>query len=76
MNVNTTKLVIAGVLAAACIVALALDSDNADWAGPILTLLVGYVIGNAQVTSREGVESPIVSLPSKLSPPPPPPEFP
>lgn len=63
MTINMLKLILAAVIAIACIVALALDADaNRDWAAPVLTLVVGYVIGNAQVTNQDGkVTTPIVS---------------
>ena len=57
---NMTKLIAAAVLALACIVALILDNGNQDWAVPVLTLLVGYVVGNAAVTSRSGNTAPII----------------
>ena len=38
-----------------------LDDSNASWAVPLLTLLVGYVIGNAQVTDQLDNIAPIVS---------------
>jgi len=62
MTLNLMKLAVAGLLAAACIVALALDADaNRDWAAPVLGILIGYVVGNAAVTSQEGYVSPIIS---------------
>lgn len=58
MTVSIVKLGAAVLIAIACIIGLILDaSANRDWAVPILTLLVGYVIGNAQVTDN----SPIVT---------------
>ena len=64
MTYNMTKLIIAGLLAVACIVALIIDADgNYIWATPILGLLVGYVVGNAAVTSQTGNTAPIVQLP-------------
>jgi len=61
MNINYLKVGLAAVIALACIVALALDADgNYGWAAPVLTLCVGYVIGNAQVTSQTGNTAPIV----------------
>ena len=56
MTANMAKLVIAGVLAVTLIVAILIDAGNRDWAVPLLGGLVGYVIGNAQVTGN----SPIV----------------
>lgn len=62
MDLNIIKVVGAIVLALACIAALVIDADdNYVWAAPILGILVGYVVGNAQVTSREGVAAPILS---------------
>jgi len=62
MTYNVVKLGVAGVLALACIVALILDAaTNSKWAIPVLSVLVGYVVGNAQVTAREGATAPIVS---------------
>lgn len=57
---NMTKLIIVGVLALACIVALIIDSGNQDWAVPVLTALVGYIGGNAALTSRTGNTAPII----------------
>ena len=62
MTINFLKLIVAGLLAAACIVAMIIDADtNRDWAAPVLGLLVGYVVGNAQVTNQTGGTSPIIS---------------
>ena len=60
MTYNLVKLILAGVLALACIVALIIDADdNYVWAAPILGILVGYVVGNVEVTSRTGAAAPI-----------------
>ena len=72
MNYNGWKLIAATVIAVACIVALIVDMSNDSWAVPVLTLLVGYVVGNAQVTSQDGNVRPIAYQP----PPPPPPAGP
>jgi hypothetical protein len=72
MNVNNLKLIIVGVLALACIAAIVLDTDNTAWASGVLLLLVGYVVGNAQVTDQLDNIAPIVS--TKTLPPPTPPE--
>ena len=69
MNTNLPKLIVVAVLALACIAAILVDSDHTSWAVPLLTLLVGYVIGNAAVTDRTGPVSPIVS---RFPPPEPP----
>ena len=62
MDLNIIKVIGAIVLALACIAALAVDSDgNYVWAAPVLGILVGYVVGNAQVTGRTGATAPIVS---------------
>jgi len=62
MTYNAIKLGAAAILALACIVALILDATaNKDWAAPVLGVLVGYVVGNAQVTDRTGRTAPIVS---------------
>ena len=62
MEYNKLKLIIIGALALACVVALIVDaSENKDWAVPILLTLVGYVVGNAQVTNQTGKTSPVVS---------------
>ncbi|MGB5757952.1 MAG: hypothetical protein WBM50_13630 [Acidimicrobiales bacterium] len=59
---NMTKLIVAAVLALACIAALIVNPDaNYSWAAPVLGILVGYVVGNAQVTSREGNTAPIIN---------------
>ena len=68
MTYNAGKLIAAAVLAVVLVVAIVVDDTNGDWAVPLLTLLVGYVIGNAAVTSGEGNVAPIVK---KLPPPPP-----
>ena len=57
MNLNTAKLVVVAVLALALIVIMAINSDNVEWAGGLLALLVGYVIGNARVSDN----TPIIS---------------
>ena len=57
MTVSLAKLIVAGLLAVALIVALLIDGGNRDWAVPVLGLLVGYVIGNASITSN----APIIS---------------
>jgi len=61
MAYNIAKLIVAGVLVIALVVAILVDDSATDWAVPLLALLVGYVIGNTQVTSRTGATSPIVS---------------
>jgi len=62
MTYNVLKLGVAAVLALACIVALILNPDaNYAWAAPVLGILVGYVVGNAEVTAREGNTAPILS---------------
>ena len=61
MAVNQTKLIVAGVIAVACIVALIIDNGAASWAVPVLGVLVGYIAGNAQVTSRTGATAPVIS---------------
>lgn len=68
MTYNAGKLIAAAILAVVLVVAIVIDDTNGDWAVPLLGLLVGYVIGNAQVTSGEGSTAPIAS---KLPPPPP-----
>lgn len=60
MTANVPKLVVIGVLALALIVVVAVQPDAAAWAVPLLTLLVGYVVGNARVTERVGATSPII----------------
>ena len=60
MTYNMTKLIVVGVLALALIVGLMLGLDAAV-AVPLLTLLVGYIVGNAQLSSREGDVAPIVN---------------
>lgn len=62
MTYNVVKLIVAAVLAVVLVVAIVIDPDgNGTWAVPLLTLLIGYVIGNAEVTNRAGATSPIVS---------------
>lgn len=70
MTYNITKLIVVGVLALALIVGLLFGLDAAV-AVPLLTLLVGYIVGNAQLSSREGDVAPIVNT-RPLAPP----EFP
>ena len=50
MAYNTTKLVVVALLAVVLVIALVVD-DTADWAGPLLALLIGYVVGNASVAN-------------------------
>ena len=57
MNINIIKVIVAAVLAVACIVALAIDNGNDAWASPVLALLVGYVVGNASVSNIEPIIS-------------------
>ena len=71
MTYNIVKLVVVGVIALALIVGLILGLDEAVVV-PLLTLLVGYIVGNAQLSSREGDVAPIVNT-RPLTPPP---EFP
>jgi len=61
MTYNIVKLAVAGVLAVVLVVAIVVDGDNAEWAVAPLGLLVGYVIGNARVTSQTGNVAPIVT---------------
>jgi len=60
MDINIMKVVFATIIAVACIVAMIIDSDNVVWALPIVTAVVGYVIGNSKVTSQTGATSPII----------------
>lgn len=52
MSYNVVKLITAGVLAVVLVVAMLVDGDTAEWAVPVLGLLVGYVIGNASITEN------------------------
>jgi hypothetical protein len=62
VNINALKLGAALIIAVACIVALILDADtNQNWAVPVLGMVVGYIVGNAQVTARTGNTAPIIS---------------
>ena len=61
MSYNLVKLVTAAVLAVVLVVAVLIDAGSRDWAVPLLGLLVGYVIGNAQVSSQSGNVAPIIS---------------
>ena len=74
MAYNIAKLATCGVLVIALVVAILVDSSATDWATPLLGLLVGYVIGNAQITSGQGTFTPIVAKPAPA--PARPPEFP
>jgi len=49
MTYNVAKLVVVAVLAIVLIVAIVVDSSAADWAAPLLGLLVDYAVGNASV---------------------------
>ena len=60
MQYNNLKLIIVGVLALALIIVTAIEPEQSVWTVPALTLLVGYVVGNAEVTSRTGKVAPIV----------------
>lgn len=55
MDFNGIKLIIAGVLAAALIVAVVIENSNDEWAVPLLGLLVGYVVGNARLTENRPI---------------------
>ena len=68
MNYNGGKLIVIAVLALALIAAIIFAEDAELWAVPLLTMLVGYVIGNSAVTSQQGNVSPVVQ---RLPPPPP-----
>ena len=61
MSYNGGKLIVAAVLALALIGSIVYDSENSSWAVPALMLIVGYVVGNSQVTSQTGATRPIVS---------------
>jgi hypothetical protein len=61
MNVNNLKLIIVAVIAVVLIGAITFGNDASAWAVPLLTLLVGYVVGNAQVTDQLDNIAPIVS---------------
>ena len=53
MAYSIIKVALAALIAIACIVALVIDSTgNESWAVPVLSLVVGYVIGNAAVTGN------------------------
>lgn len=60
MQYNNLKLIIVGVMSVALVVGLIVGMDPLV-ATPLLTLLVGYVVGNAKVTDREGTTAPIIS---------------
>lgn len=61
MSYNGAKLLIVGVLALALIVVTAVVAGSNIWTVPLLGLLVGYIVGNAEVTNRTGLPAPIVS---------------
>ncbi len=61
MNFNGLKLIVVGVLALALIVVTAVVDGSNVWTVPLITLLVGFVVGNAKLTGREGNVRPIVS---------------
>jgi hypothetical protein len=60
MTYNLVKLIGVFVLAAFLVVAIGLDwiSESVGWGG--VGILIGYIVGNASVTSREGTFSPII----------------
>ncbi len=60
MTYNAGKLIVAALLAVVLIVAVVIDDDAASWAVPLLGLLVGYVVGNAEFTARTGAAAPII----------------
>ena len=66
MTINIVKLVIVGVLAVLIIVAIGLDWVEQDWGSLFLGTLIGYVVGNAAVTSQTGGTAPVVK---RLPPP-------
>ena len=57
MVYSTVKIIVAAVLAVVLIVAILVDNDAEVWAVPLLGLLVGYVLGNANVSEN----APIIS---------------
>lgn len=59
MTVQPLKLGAAVLLAVTLVVAILLENDNEVWAVPLLALLIGYVVGNAQVTEN----APIIKKP-------------
>ena len=61
MNTNNLKLIIVAVVTLVLIGAIIANDDNSTWAVPLLTLLIGYVIGNAQVTDQKDDTAPIIS---------------
>lgn len=70
MTYNGGKLIVVGLLAVALILAIMLgDNDEATWAVPLLTMLIGYVIGNSQVTSQEGATRPLAQKDYPMPPP-------
>lgn len=65
MTTNVVKTIAAAAIAMALIVACIINKDNLIWAVPALTLVIGYITGNAKMTKRLGVFSPIFELPEK-----------
>ncbi len=61
MTYNIVKMITAAVLAVVLVVAIVVDAGNGAWATPLLGLLIGFVIGNAQITDRQGSTAPIFS---------------
>lgn len=69
MSYNGGKLIVIAVLALALIAAIVFGDETAqNWAVPLLTMLVGYIIGNAAVTSQQGAVRPVAYR--ELPPPP------
>lgn len=59
---NLSKIIACTLLALAAIGALIVDSSaHGSWAVPLLSVLIGYIVGNADVTSRNGPTAPIIS---------------
>lgn len=72
MNTNNLKLIIVGIVTIVLVGAIVFDSDATAWAVPLLALLIGYIVGNAQLTDQKDNIAPIVSMKPPPAPPIPP----
>jgi hypothetical protein len=63
MAYNSIKLIVVGILALAAIAAAIIDpNQHLAWAIPLLTLLAGYITGNAHTSTRTGTTAPIIAI--------------
>lgn len=60
-TLNVLKTALAGVLAVVLIAALAFTAFPSEVGLTLLGTLIGYVVGNSQITTQTGKASPIVT---------------